>query len=107
MSRSSRAGTWWSRATLGLLLIAILLAVATGSASAHANLVRSDPAAGASLTKAPTKVQLWFSEELEPSFSSAVIYDGTRNRVDANDSHVAPDDDSTSHMLITLHIIQL
>ncbi len=79
----------------GLLALAIGLAVALaslGTALAHANLVRSDPAIGASLAAAPTRVQLWFSEEVEPSFSQATVLDSNRQRVDLGDSHVAPDD---------------
>ncbi|HEX5414075.1 MAG TPA: copper resistance protein CopC [Chloroflexota bacterium] len=78
------------RAATLLALVLVLLAI--GSALAHANLVNSNPASGASLAKPPAQVQLWFSEPLEPSFSQAVIYDTNRQRVDAGDSRVAPND---------------
>jgi copper transport protein len=75
------------------LVIATLLALATvGTALAHANLVRSDPASGASLTTAPSRIQLWFSEDLEPSFSTAQVLDSKLQPVDLGDSHVAPND---------------
>jgi copper transport protein len=78
---------------LAALALALIVTLTTwASALAHANLVRSDPPAGASLASAPTRVQLWFSEALEPSFSQALIYDTNRARVDQGDSHVAPDD---------------
>lgn len=81
------------RGVLGSALLALLvLALTAGVASAHANLVRSNPAAGASLKTSPGAVQLWFSEALEPSFSRALVYDPNRQRVDLGDSHVAPDD---------------
>lgn len=38
----------------------------------------------------PRQVQLWFTEEIEPSVSGVVVYDAMRQRVDRNDSHVAP-----------------
>ena len=49
-----------------LLALPILLASQTQSRSAlaHADLDRSDPAADAVLTSAPTQVQLWFTQEL-------------------------------------------
>ncbi len=80
------------RAARGGLALLIALAMTTGLALAHANLVRSDPPAGASLPTAPARVQLWFSEELEPSFSEAVVYDVNQQRVDRGDSHVDPND---------------
>jgi len=46
-------------------------------ASAHANLVRSDPANGSVLAHAPGVARLWFSEEISPEFSTARIVDRT------------------------------
>jgi methionine-rich copper-binding protein CopC len=52
------------RISIGIV-IALLLSVTLFSiASAHAELVSSDPAAGAKLTAAPAKVTLVFSEEI-------------------------------------------
>src|SRR5262249_58970138 len=89
--------TWESRRRLpsrilAPVLVLVVLVATFGVALAHANLVRSNPPAGASLAKAPGYVQLWFSEELEPSFSKATVLDASRQRVDIGDSHVAPDD---------------
>jgi copper transport protein len=60
--------------------VALLAMLAVGliapPASAHSVLIRSDPAAGAVLSEAPEAVQLWFSEELSPGFSSARLLDG-------------------------------
>jgi LPXTG-motif cell wall-anchored protein len=53
------------RRMLAAVALALLLSIALFSvASAHAELVSSDPAAGAKLTAAPTKVTLVFSEEI-------------------------------------------
>ncbi len=61
-------------------IIAILsVAVAIGQvglALAHANLVRSDPAAGAVLAQAPASVMLEFSEDLDLKTSSVQLVDG-------------------------------
>lgn len=46
-------------------------------ASAHADLVRSDPPDGSVLAYAPSVARLWFSEEISPKFSSARLVDGT------------------------------
>src|SRR4051794_33453424 len=53
------------RRMLASLVLALLLSIALFSvASAHAELVSSDPAAGAKLTAAPAKITLVFSEEI-------------------------------------------
>src|SRR6185436_14731226 len=57
---------------LGTLLTAVAFAQ---PASAHALLVRSQPANGATLPTAPASVQLWFSEELAPEFALARLVD--------------------------------
>src|SRR5215475_9967301 len=46
-------------------------------ASAHANLIRSDPPDGSVLAHAPSVARLWFSEEISPGFSSARVVDHT------------------------------
>jgi len=80
-------------------LLALLAVVATiwligagPAALAHANLVRSDPASGAVLATAPAQIQLWFSEQPDPHFSAVQVLDAQRQRVDAGDMHVAPND---------------
>ncbi len=64
------------------LAIATALYAAVGSqtVSAHANLLRSSPAAGASLQSAPDRVIIWFTEPVEPTFSeiSIIAADGRR-----------------------------
>lgn len=57
-------------ATAAMLLLA-------QPASAHADLVRSDPADGGVLAHAPSVARLWFSEEISPGFSSARVVDRT------------------------------
>ena len=46
-------------------------------ASAHADLVRSDPPDGSVLAHAPSVARLWFSEAISPEFSSARVVDHT------------------------------
>ncbi len=71
-------------------LFAIVLALmTTGIASAHADLVQSDPATNSTLDAAPKKITLEFSETIEPAFSKiTVIYEDGSN-VDAGDSAVS------------------
>jgi methionine-rich copper-binding protein CopC len=69
-----------------------LLFAGLGIAAAHGMLTRAVPPAGSTVTKAPAEVSLWFSERLEPAFSRAEVVDAAGQRVDKDDSHVAPDD---------------
>jgi len=59
-------------------------------ASAHAYLVRSSPAARATVARAPERVQLWFNERLEPAYSRASVWNADAQRVDAGDVRVGP-----------------
>ncbi|GAC1457777.1 MAG: copper resistance CopC/CopD family protein [Ktedonobacteraceae bacterium] len=59
---------------------------------AHAILLRSDPAKGAVLSTAPTRVRMWFTESLNPTYSTARILNGSRQRVDQNNAHVVSND---------------
>ncbi|MGH2516565.1 MAG: copper resistance protein CopC, partial [Ktedonobacterales bacterium] len=75
------------------LLLATLLPFTAGGgllpiASAHALLVRSDPAEHAVLQAPPSQVRLWFSEAVNAATSHAVVVDTTNREVDNHDSHV-------------------
>ena len=61
-------------AALALGAAAAMLLLAQ-PASAHADLVRSDPPDGSVLAHAPSVARLWFSEEISPEFSSARVVD--------------------------------
>ena len=61
-------------------------------ASAHAILLRSDPAKDSVLSIAPKQVRMWYSEALNPAFSTAVVVNGENKRVDNRDAHVSSND---------------
>lgn len=82
---------------LTLAMLALLLSTSVGLA--HSNLERSDPANGAILRQAPTEVRLWFTEDLEPDFTRAVVYAGNRQPV-STASRV----DSQNPRLLTLDV---
>jgi methionine-rich copper-binding protein CopC len=56
--------------------VALPFIFAASSAMAHARLVQSDPAAGATVG-APTQIALRFNEKLEGAFSGADLVQGT------------------------------
>lgn len=73
-----------------LALLAMLLFPAV--ASAHAILLRSNPASDALLSTPPQRVQMWFTEDLNPAFSTAVVINPQNKRVDNQDAHVSSSD---------------
>jgi copper transport protein len=75
---------------LGLLLAATFLPVT--AVSAHAYLVRSSPAADAHLKTSPARIDMVFSETVEPSLSDIAVYDASGARVDAHHTQVDPAD---------------
>ena len=73
--------------------LAILLITGTPmSAAAHAALVKSTPARRATVVQSPPRVELTFSERLEPAYSTVVVVDGTGRQVDLRDAALAPGD---------------
>lgn len=74
----------------GAIVSAIFVAVLLchSSAFGHARLVRSQPAANATLKQAPKLVELWFSEDLEATVSTITITDQSGKRVDKNNATV-------------------
>ena len=75
-------------------LIAIAFAAglfAAAPAHAHAFLDHANPAVGSTLPAAQADIALWFTEHIEPAFSTATVTDAAGERVDRSDPHVAAD----------------
>jgi methionine-rich copper-binding protein CopC len=63
--------------------VAMLLFLAIQSqARAHAFLDHADPKVGGTVTNAPTEVKIWFTQNIEPVFSSVVVQDDKGKEVD-------------------------
>src|SRR5579871_2848885 len=81
-----------------ILLVILALLVSVAPVFAHANLLRSDPPASATLNSAPAVISLWMSEPVEPDFSSINLLDGKGNPVKTPASTVDPAD--PKHMML-------
>src|SRR5215213_8049365 len=68
------------RRVISIVSALLLLLLLTRTAEAHANLVRSTPAAGALLDTAPKELVLEFSEDLDTGFSRVQLYN-SKNQV--------------------------
>ena len=63
-----------SRITTTTFAIATLLLQGT-PAGAHAFLDHADPAVGSTVRSSPAVIHLWFTQQLEPAFSSVTVAD--------------------------------
>jgi len=80
-----------------------LMMVATSEAGAHAFLDRATPAVGSVIHGSPAQVRLWFTQELEPAFSTIQVQDRDGRRVDKQDKNV----DHANPMLMQVSLPQL
>lgn len=80
-----------SKLTLAAAVTFILLAAAV-RAEAHAELVKSEPPASATLAHAPAEIRLWFTEPLEPNFSKITLRDGRGEPINLPSASVDPSD---------------
>jgi len=84
------------RATLVAALAAAgalsAVGLSPGATTAHSVLVRSEPGRSATVSRAPERVRLWFSERIEPAYAKLSVWSEAGTQVDAGDAAVAPDD---------------
>ncbi|HYL81786.1 MAG TPA: copper resistance CopC family protein [Candidatus Acidoferrum sp.] len=85
-------------AIIGLTLAVLL--VGPVRAGAHAFLERADPRVGSTVRTSPSVVRLWFTERLEPAFSSVRIVNEAGKQVDKGDSQV----DSSNTALLRVSV---
>lgn len=77
-----RLGAW-------LLLACVLIILMPKSASAHAYIVKSNPAENETLKKAPAVVKIEFDEDIQVShFNTLFVRDTSGTRVDLKDAHI-------------------
>ena len=69
-----------------------MLALAAQAALAHAFLDRASPRVGETVHGAPGEVKLWFTQELEPAFSTVRVLDKDGKQVDRQDKEVDSSD---------------
>ena len=70
-------------------IIPVMLLLATGEATAHAFLDHAEPRVGNTVATAPHEVTLWFTQKLEPAFSTVTVTNAAGQRVDAGKTRVS------------------
>jgi copper resistance protein C len=74
----------------------LLLVLATGVAQAHAFLDHAEPRVGNKVASAPREVTLWFTQKLEPAFSTVTVTNASGQRVDTGKARVSGNQMSVS-----------
>ncbi|SHH33458.1 copper resistance CopC family protein [Bradyrhizobium erythrophlei] len=77
-------------------IIPLLLLLATGEAGAHAFLDHAEPRVGNKVATPPREVTLWFTQKLEPAFSSVTVTDSAGKRIDTGKARVSGNQMSVS-----------
>ena len=62
------------------------------SLQAHAMADHSEPRVGSELSRPPTLVKIWYTQEVEPAFSKIQVFGPDGKEVDNKDTHVDPQD---------------
>jgi methionine-rich copper-binding protein CopC len=77
-----------------IIIALVAFAAFSATASAHAFLDHADPKVGATVAVAPAQIKAWFTQHLEPAFSTMQVLDSNGKQVDKNDAHVDSADPS-------------
>jgi hypothetical protein len=81
------------------LIIALTATLALAApASAHAFLDHAEPPVGSTMQKAPRSLSLWFTEAIEPAFSTVTVTDAQGHSVTAGKAQVDPHDRKLMHV---------
>ena len=87
------ADTWWARFALPTLQsLPLLLALSVGAAHAHAFLDHADPRVGNTVKGPPRTVALWFTQNLESTFSDIAVLDSNGAQMNAGKASVDAND---------------
>ena len=73
-------------------VLAGAVTLGTPTVQAHAFLDHASPAVGSTVPTAPETVTIWFTQELEPAFTTATVTDASGNTVDTGPAQVDPKD---------------
>jgi copper resistance protein C len=72
----------------------ILFLALQSQAWAHAFLDHAEPKVGSTVTVVPAEVKIWFTQNVEPVFSTIDVTDAQGKQVDKKDSHIDSKDKS-------------
>ena len=74
----------------GFVLALMAWVLGVGVALGHSALRRAEPPVESTLRRPPSEVKLYFSERLEPAYSTVRVKDGRGAQVDRQDAQIDP-----------------
>jgi hypothetical protein len=80
--------------------MAVLFLALQTQAWAHAFLDHAEPKVGSTVTNSPAEIKVWFTQNLEPAFSTLEVQDAQGKQVGKKDAHL--DDADKSLLLVSL-----
>ena len=78
----------WCRQKMRAAVALTSLLLWAGVAWSHAFLERAEPRVGSTVKSAPSQVRVWFTEPLEPAFSTLEVVNQSGDRVDRGPARV-------------------
>jgi methionine-rich copper-binding protein CopC len=89
---------------VGVVLVALMTGfMCARSALAHADYVSSDPPANGTVTNAPERVVIVFSQELKPEGNTIRVTDARGNQVDRGDTALDRTDPNRKTLVVSLN----
>ena len=79
-----------SRTGLRAALVLASLLLGAGTAWSHAFLDRAEPRVGSTVKSPPSRVRAWFTQNLEPAFSTLEVVNDKGDRVDLGPAKADP-----------------
>ena len=90
----------WAR---GFVLALVACVLGVGEVLGHSGLQRAEPPVESKLKQPPSEVKLYFTERLEPAYSTVRVKDERGAQVDREDSHV----DASNPLLLRATLLPL
>jgi copper resistance protein C len=79
-----------------ILTLGVIVLAGSARLEAHAFLKRAEPTVGSTAQTPPNEVTIWFTENIEPAFSTIQVFDASGKEVDKRDVHL----DRSNHALL-------
>jgi methionine-rich copper-binding protein CopC len=81
-----------------LVSLFLIILADTTQVEAHAFLKDAEPSVGSTVQASPNEVQIRFTENIEPAFSSIQVFDASGKEVDKRDAHLDRSDRGLLHV---------
>jgi methionine-rich copper-binding protein CopC len=68
-----------------ILSLSLIVLISAARLEAHAFLKRAEPAVGSTVQTSPAEIRIWFTENIEPAFSTVQVFNASGKEVDKRD----------------------